>query len=154
MLWRHLCLARAWSAAGLLLGGSLIGPVITARADSDEQAPRPVAATETVSVLDARKAGDLAVEVRGAGQDRVKMTLKNTSNRRLNIVVPPGLVASSTAGQRGGGFQSMGLGLVSNKPGASVNSVRRPDRLRLQQAVVPTDRSTTGRGDRPGGTGR
>ena len=48
------------------------------------------------------------------------MTLKNTSAKRLNVVLPPGLVASSAAGQAGGGggFQSMGLGAVSNRPGS------------------------------------
>jgi hypothetical protein len=121
MLWRHLCLVRAWSAAGLL-GGTLLGAATPAWADADESSPRPVpVVSETVSVLDARKGGDLAVEVRGAGQDRVKMTLRNTSAKRLNVVVPPGLVASSAAGQGragGGGFQSMGLGSVSNRPGS------------------------------------
>jgi hypothetical protein len=123
MLWRHLCLVRAWSAAGLL-GCTLLGAASPARADSDEPTPRPEpAVTATVSVLDARRTGDLSVEVRGAGQDHVKMTLRNTSAKRLNVVIPPGLVASSTAGQPGGGgggrgFQSMGLGSVSNRAGS------------------------------------
>ncbi len=58
---------------------------------------------------------------RGAGQDRVKITLTNTTTRRLKVVLPPGLVAASTVAQGGrgggGGFQSMGLGSVSNRPG-------------------------------------
>jgi hypothetical protein len=119
MKWRHLCPARAWSAAGLL-GFSLVGAACPAPARADEDTPRPVpAVSETVSVLDARKAGDLAVEVRGAGQDHVKVTLKNTSAKRLNVLLPPGLVASSAAaqGRAGGGFQSMGLGSVGNRPG-------------------------------------
>jgi len=119
MLWRHLCLLRAWSAAGLLTGCSLfLGATTPARAETDGPAPTAdAAASETVSVLDARKAGDLAISVRGAGQDRVKMTVKNTTGRRLKVILPPGLVASSAAGQ-GRGFQSMGLGAVSNKPGS------------------------------------
>lgn len=123
MLWRHLCLVRAWSAAGLL-GCTLLGSAAIARAGTDDTSPLPApAASETVSVLQARKAGDLNVEVRGAGQDRVKMKLQNVSGKRLNVVIPPGMVASSAAGQGrggggGGGFQSMGLGSVSNKPGS------------------------------------
>jgi hypothetical protein len=79
--------------------------------------------TETVPVLQARRSGELAVEVRGAGPDRVRMTLENTSHKRLNVIMPPGLVASSVSGQAGGGggrggFQSMGLGSVSNRPGS------------------------------------
>ena len=117
MLWRHLCRVRAWSAAALLTA-SVFGSALPAWAEPEEPIPSAdAAASETVSVLDARKTGDLNVEVRGAGQDRVKMTLKNTSTRRLNVIVPPGLVASSAAGQGGRGFQSMGLGSVDNRPG-------------------------------------
>ena len=95
MMWRHLCLARAWSAAGLL-GFTLIGASSPALAGEDESAPRPdPVVSETVSVLAARKAGDLAVEVRGAGEDRVKLTLRNTSAKRLNVILPPGLVATT-----------------------------------------------------------
>ena len=123
MLWRHLCLVRAWSAAGLL-ATTLTGASVAAVSSDDDGEPAPPAdASAAVSVLDARKAGDLAVEVRGAGEAKVKMVLKNTSGKRLKVVVPPGLVASSAAGQgrgggaggAGGGFQSMGLGSVSNR---------------------------------------
>ncbi len=122
MLWRHLCLARAITAAGLLtcsaLGASAAG-------EPEEPALGPDSRAETVKVLDAQKAGSIAVEVRGQGQDRVRLTLTNTSNRRLNVVLPPGLVASSSIGQGagggagggGGGFQSMGLGAVTNRSG-------------------------------------
>ncbi len=116
MLWReHLCRFRAWSAAGLLTATALGAP---AWAEPAEPLPSADAsASESVSILDAVKAGDLSVEVRGAGQDRVKMTLKNASARRLKVVIPPGLVASSAAAQ-GRGFQSMGLGDVDNRAGS------------------------------------
>jgi hypothetical protein len=122
MLWRHLCLVRAWSAAGLL-SCSLFGAAAVTPARAEPAEPLPTAddlAPEPVSVLDAHKSGDLTVDARGAGQDRVKITLKNTSARRLKVVIPPGLVASSATGQggRGGGFQSMGLGSVSNRAGS------------------------------------
>ena len=56
---------------------------------------------------------------RGQGQDRVHLTIRNTSGKRLNVVIPPGLVASAAAAQRGGGgLQSMGLGMFSNRPGS------------------------------------
>jgi hypothetical protein len=121
MLWRHLSLARAWSAAGLL-SYMLAAAAAPAWAEPGEPTPTDdAAATPTVSILDARKAGDLKVEARGAGQDRVKLTLTNTTAKRLKVVLPPGLVASSAAAQGrgggGGGFQSMGLGSVSNQGG-------------------------------------
>src|SRR3954465_10408368 len=117
MLWRHLCLARAWSAAGLLTCSMLAAPAL---AEPEEPAPSAGAGTETVRVLDARQSGDVALEVRGQGQDRFKIAIRNTSSKRLNVVLPPGLVASSVTGQGGrggGGFQSMGLGTPTNRPG-------------------------------------
>ena len=73
------------------------------------------APTETVRILDAKAAGDLVVSVRGAGETHVKFSLQNKTSRRLNVVVPPGLVAAASSGQ---GFQSMGLGAVNTTPGS------------------------------------
>jgi len=101
------------SAAGLLTY-SIFGAA--AFAEPDDPAPGAEPLTRTVKVLAAKQAGDLALEVRGQGQDRVRMVLRNTSSRRLNVVLPAGLVAASTTGQ--GGFQSMGLGTPTNEPGA------------------------------------
>jgi hypothetical protein len=118
---RPLCLVRAWSAAGLL---SIVAPLAARAQEPAEPVPTAAGRAETVSILDASKAGDLAVDVRGHGQSRVRMTLKNTSARRLNVVLPPGLVAASAAGQAppagggAGGLQSMGLGAAGNAPGA------------------------------------
>ncbi len=131
MLWRHRCLVRAGLAAGLVSGLMYIGASIaTAQtppkpALDAEPSSAPVGVvTETVDVLGASKAGDLDVVARGHGQDRVQLTIRNRSTRRLNVVIPPGLVAASTVGQPGGGgagagrLQSMGLGSVSNRDGA------------------------------------
>jgi hypothetical protein len=121
MLWRHLCLARAWLAAGFLTCSVL---AVSAPAEPAEPAPSATAVTETVRVLDAKKSGDLALEVRGQGQDRVRVSIRNTSNKRLNVVLPPGLVAASAVGQGGrgaaggAGFQSMGLGTPTNRLGS------------------------------------
>jgi hypothetical protein len=122
MLWRHLCLVRAITATGLLTCLTL---GVSAAGEPQEPIPGADTQAETVKVLDAEKAGTLTVEVRGQGQDRVRMTLRNKSAKRLNVVLPPGLVASSSVGQggaaggggAGGGFQSMGLGSVSNRSG-------------------------------------
>jgi len=115
MLWRHLCLVRAWSAAGLLtLTCSIFGAA--ALAEPDDPAPQAEPVTQTVKVLEAKQAGDLTVDLRGQGQDRVRMVLRNTSAKRLRVVLPAGLVAANTLGQ--GGFQNMGLGMPNNEPGA------------------------------------
>ena len=119
---RPLCLVRAWSAAGLL---SIVAPLAAFAQEPAEPVPSAASRAETVGVLEAKKAGDLAVDVRGHGQSQVRMTLKNTSARRLNVVLPPGLVAASAVGQGAaggaggaGGLQSMGLGAAGNAPGA------------------------------------
>src|SRR4051794_22591692 len=99
MLRRHLWLVRAWSAAGLLTC-LIFGAA--AMAEPDDPAPQAEPVTQTVKVLAAKQAGDLSLELRGQGQERVRMVLRNTSTRRLNVVLPAGLVAASTTGQ--GGF--------------------------------------------------
>ncbi|MFO0890484.1 MAG: hypothetical protein U0790_15245 [Isosphaeraceae bacterium] len=125
MLWRHLCLVRAWLAAGLTGGLMLIGadqaPAQTpAAADPESAVPPAAVVTETVDVLKASKSGELTVVARGQGQDRVRLSIRNATAKRLQVVLPPGLVASSAAGQRGGGggLQNMGLGSFSNRPGS------------------------------------
>ncbi|MGO9469348.1 MAG: hypothetical protein ACLQVF_34945 [Isosphaeraceae bacterium] len=131
MLWRHHCLVRACLASGLVVGLMFIGGSFAAAQTKDTTAfaPEPSAPpvdvpTATVDLLEAGRAGDLNVVAKGQGQDRVHLTLHNRSTRRLNVVIPPGLVAASAVGQggagggRGGGFQSMGLGSVSNREGA------------------------------------
>jgi hypothetical protein len=131
MLWRHLCLVRAGLAAGLVSGLTILG-ASTATAQTkppvavdSEPSSGPVGlATETVSLTAATTAGDLEVIARGQGAERVHLSLHNRSTRRLNVIVPPGLVASSAAGQPGGGggggrgMQSMGLGSAANRDGA------------------------------------
>jgi hypothetical protein len=127
MLWRHLGLVRAGLATGLASGIILIG-AWTARAQTPpgsdiEPSSAPAGlATETVDLLEGRNAGDLEVVARGHGQDRVHLSIRNRSSHRLNVVIPPGLVAASSLAQPGGGggrgLQSMGLGSVSNREGA------------------------------------
>jgi len=86
--------------------------------DEPTTAPPEASATETVDLLKAAKSGALVVEARGQGQDKVRLSLRNESGKRLNVIVPPGLVASSNLGQGGRGFQSMGLGMITNRPGS------------------------------------
>ena len=110
MLWRHLYLVRAGLAAGLVSGLMFIGASTAtaqtkppAAADSEPSSGPIGVATETVNLLHASKAGDLDVVARGQGQERVHLSIRNRSTRRLNVIIPPGLVAASSAGQAGGG---------------------------------------------------
>lgn len=116
----------AWAllpAAALFAWSSLVpvAPVAAqAPVDLKPAASAPPATGSAVSILDAHRAGDLDVTIRGAGADHVKFTVTNKSDRRLNVVLPPGLVAAASTAQRGGGgggFQSMGLGTPTDQPG-------------------------------------
>ncbi|MDG3006269.1 hypothetical protein [Paludisphaera mucosa] len=125
MPWRRLHLVRALSAAGLVSSLMFLGSPHAAATSSDDAepttAPSDASTTETVGLLKAAQAGDLKVSARGQGQDKVRLNIQNTSSKRLNVIVPPGLVASSGVGQGGrggGGFQSMGLGMLTNRPGS------------------------------------
>jgi hypothetical protein len=123
MLWRHLCLVRAWSAAGLVSGLLMFGvSLATAQTsppvDPEKSASPAQVATETVELLEANQAGDLNLVARGQGQDRVLVTIRNTSSKRLNVIIPPGLVAAGAPGQAGRGLQSMGLAAPSNRLGS------------------------------------
>lgn len=103
---------RALWAAGLLSMS-----VVVCQASAGEPGPAPGGdlTAETVPILSAQRSGDLAVTVRGQGEDRVKFSVRNTTARRLNVILPPGLVASSAASQ--GMFQSMGLGTPTTSTG-------------------------------------
>ena len=120
MIWRHLCLARAFAATGIL-SSSLLGSAFAG--EPGEPIPAADSAIETVQVLEAEAAGKLTVAVRGSGQDSVQVQLRNQSSQNLRVVMPPGLVASGIVGQGpgggggGGGFQNMGLGAAGNRGG-------------------------------------
>jgi len=103
----------------MILGSSL-ATAQSSRPDDPERISAPAnVATATVDLLKASKVGELSVVARGQGQDRVRLTIRNTSSQRLNVILPAGLVASAAAGQgQGRGLQSMGLGMFSNRPGS------------------------------------
>jgi hypothetical protein len=153
MLSRHLCRVRAGWAAGLLIGAFATALVLADEPRST--APGPESATETVEILKARQAGDISVTVRGQGVDRVKFQIKNTSPRRLNVVIPPGLVAAASAGQAaggagGGGFQSMGLGTPTTNQGSFGRFLRNDPAQPGFQSIPPVPPAVQGVGVEPG----
>lgn len=130
MAWRHLGGARGRLTLGLLSGffalwAASAGHAQTTDSDSAKPTPKPeaqnISAAEpsaksnAISVLDATRDGSIEVDARGNGETQVKIGIRNTSNRQLRVVLPPGLVAAAATGQ---GLQSMGLGSVYSRPGA------------------------------------
>lgn len=75
-------------------------------------------APEPIHVLKAQREGRIDLVARGNGVDRVRFDVRNNTDRRLKILLPPGLVAASSLGQAGGGFQSMGLGTPTTRAGS------------------------------------
>ena len=130
MQWRrHLKMVRACSAAGLLLTASL-GRGAIAQGDEPATRPDPKAGIEQINVIEAEKTGAIGILAKGDGADKVRFSVHNKTDRRLKVILPPGLIASSGAvGQQplggggaggaggGGAFQSMGLGAPGNLPG-------------------------------------
>lgn len=117
---RQLRRARAGSAAGLI--GCLLA-TLPALADEPRIAPAPADTTaDAVHILRAERDGQIALNIRGQGEDRVRFEVRNNTDKRLKVILPPGLVAMAATGQRGGGggggFQSMGLGVPTNKAGS------------------------------------
>src|SRR5690349_19221779 len=55
-----------------------------------------------VSLLDAVRNGDVSVDAEGIGDGRMMVSVTNNSSRKLNVVLPPGLIASGATGQFGG----------------------------------------------------
>ena len=101
-------------------------------------------ATETVDLLDGRKAGDLDVVARGHGQDRVQLSIRNRSTHRLNVVVPPGLVAASAVGQPGRrgrrrGCRASGWARSPIARGPSANSAGRRRPAACSRSVPAND---------------
>src|SRR4051794_12222868 len=73
----------------------------------------PKAADEPgISLLDAARSGAVSVEAEATGAGRMTIRVTNQTNRRLKVVLPPGLVASGATGQMGGmgGFGGGGMG--------------------------------------------
>jgi len=56
-------------------------------------------AVPEISLLDAAKQGLISVQAEGIGDGRMTVTLKNRTNKKLHVILPPGLVAQGATGQ-------------------------------------------------------
>ncbi|MFO0956880.1 MAG: hypothetical protein U0800_05360 [Isosphaeraceae bacterium] len=104
-------LKRSALAAAICVG-CLIAPVQGSLGDGGDPSAEPI------HVLKAQREGKIERIARGNGADRVRFDVRNNTDRRLKILLPPGLVAASSMGQAGGGFQSMGLGTPTTRAGS------------------------------------
>jgi hypothetical protein len=104
---------RLW-CAGLLA----LAPLGVARADdpatskpaTSKPAAQPAAEEPGINLLDAARSGSVVVEAEGTGDGRMMIKVTNQTNRKLKVVLPPGLVASGATGQMGG-MGGMGGGM-------------------------------------------
>lgn len=137
MLWRHRCLVRALSAAGLLIGSTW---GVAAFAEPEEPAPGPEVNLSTVDILQAQREGQVAVRVRGQGSDQIRVAIHNISPGRLNIVLPPGLVGAIATGQPGG--QSIGISPPTNRVGAFGQFGAAPGEAGFRSVAVAGDEAS------------
>jgi hypothetical protein len=100
---------RSW-CAGLLI----LAPIGVARADDDAAktrlASQPAAEEPGISLFDAARSGAVTVGAEGTGDGMMNVNITNNTNRKLKVVLPPGLVASGVSGQMGG-MGGMGGGM-------------------------------------------
>ena len=57
-----------------------------------------------ISLLDAARSGAVAVSAEANGDGRMTIKVANQTNKKLKVVLPPGLIATSATGQMGGGM--------------------------------------------------
>jgi hypothetical protein len=110
----------------LLTGFCFVVGFTSARADepakpADEPAKSTKAGSKSsttpqplpgVNLLDAVRAGAVSVDAEGTGDGNMAIIVSNNTNRKLRLVLPPGLVASGATGQFGGmgGMGGGGMG--------------------------------------------
>jgi len=87
-----------------------------AKSAADEKAT-PEADIPNVNLLEGLRAGDLFVEAEGTGDGRMTLSVTNRTRKPLQVVLPPGLIATGMSGQfggmggMGGGMGGMGGGM-------------------------------------------
>ena len=100
---------RSW-CAGLVM----LAPVGMAHAGDDaaktKPASQPAADEPGINLFEAARAGAIAVSAEGTGDGAMTIRVTNRTNRKLKVVLPPGLVASGATGQMGG-MGGMGGGM-------------------------------------------
>ena len=62
-----------------------------------------------VSLLEGLKSGIIDAKAVGTGDGRMTISVQNKTNRRLRVILPPGLIASGASGQMGGMGGGMGV---------------------------------------------
>jgi hypothetical protein len=110
--------------APLILNAALAGDDRTRDADrsvpAKQEAKAPAAASATkpdesppeISLLDAVRKGQVAVQAEGIGDGRMTVSVTNRTRKPLRVVLPPGIVAQGATGQFGGmgGMGGGGMG--------------------------------------------
>ena len=55
-----------------------------------------------VNLIEGMKSGLIDAKAVGTGDGRMTISVQNKTNRRLRVILPPGLIASGASGQMGG----------------------------------------------------
>src|SRR4051812_47296935 len=96
-------LARLWLSTCCLLVP--LGPALADEPSGPSKSSKPAstpAVIPGVGLLEAMQSGAVAVDAEGTGDGNMAIIVTNQTNRKLRVVLPPGLVASGAARQFGG----------------------------------------------------
>ena len=108
----------------LALLGLVSGAALSHGQDAETRGRAKLAhPADSVSILDAERDGQVTLKVRGQGADSVRIVMGNNTDQRLKVILPPGLVAATSAAQGGqnmGGFRSIGVQPENPEVGAVI----------------------------------
>ena len=86
----------------------------SAAGEPPEPVPGAKDGSRTARILEARDAGLIEVVARVSGEERIGLTIRNLASQRLQVILPPGMVAVPVAGPP----RPLGLGDAGNAPGS------------------------------------
>ena len=85
------------------------------RSGSKGSAPTTASGSEkeppAIDLLTGIRTGQLAAAAQGRSDGRITLSLKNQTDSKLRVILPPGLMVSGVSGQFGGGMGGMGGGM-------------------------------------------
>jgi len=153
-----------WRIAVMTGGLSCLIHGLSAPGIADEPAKAPTTApaqakatpseeiVPAVDLLTAVKQGDVSVKAEGIGDGRMTLSVTNKTQRKLKVVLPPGLIASSATGQFGGmgGMGGMGGGPDLNRLKA-LGGGKTPEASADELKAIQDRLAGLGGGQLPGG---
>ena len=105
----------------LALLSMVYGAALATAEDARAKSRTATAPADSISILEAERAGQVDLMLSGNGAQSVKLVMANRTDQRLKVVLPPGLVAATSVGQgQNMGFRSIGVRPENPEVGAII----------------------------------